>query len=233
MSIPQALTSFAGLSTYWGADNRFDRQSVLADFDWYGSGHGAPSAPDDVDAGRVTLGGVGAGATDYIQGQKIGATVVLDRLAKTYEFLWAVQLSSATLARALVGFAVTNTNALGTNITNGFGFLANLSGGPTAGYWVPFLAKSSTIQFTTYSMETPFAADTSEHVLGVRIVTDPNTQGAGQITFFCDNQNVGSFANSSSAILPTSALRLTLALGNGSAVAQSLKVRECPMYGKR
>jgi hypothetical protein len=234
MSTPYAFTGFPGQSVYKSLSIEFDRQTDLALFDWNGTGHVLPDEIGDYDGGGIVLGSGSAGASDYIQAQKVGGSVVMDRLNKTYEFIFDVQLSSATLARAFVGLASVNTNVLGTNITDGFGFFANLSGGPAAGSWYAMLAKDSAVQFTNYSQYQGETCDTSKHTLAIRIITDASVLGAGRVQYFFDGEQMGAgFTSSDTAIFPITALRPVVALGNGSAVAQTMIVREISTSGKR
>jgi hypothetical protein len=207
----------------WNASaHEFKNTLELADYDWTGVGHTQPFVVGDINGGGVTLGSGSANSADYIQAQQVGASILLNSLAKTYKFEWQMQLSSATLTQAMMAMAVTNTSLMTTNIANGFGFYCNNVNGLTAtGEWVGFLCNGSTTQYTTYTQFNALASDVNKHTFSIEVITDPATLGAGQIIYFIDSVQVGSLSNSGTAILPQVGLRNSFAIGNGSAVAQT------------
>lgn len=217
MPIPNATSNFPAVDTHTSVDHQFNKFRDLSDWDWYGTGHVGPEALTDQDGGAITLGSGSASAADYIQGQMIGSSIRLNRLGKEFRFLYKVQLSSATLAYGVFGPCITNTSLIATNITDGIGFYTNGTN------WNAFVAFDSITQYTTYTQQLAVAAvTTSEVTLGIKIVTDPTTLGAGSVSWWINGTQVGYTAQSSAAWLPhDELLRSSMALANGSGVAQT------------
>lgn len=228
MGLPVVFQNFPNQPTYSILEHDYKTISDLADWEWSYSGHTPPDALNDVDGGSILLGSGSAGAGDYLAGQVLGSSVRLNRLAKTFYWQWVLQLDSAALTECLVGCNITNTNPLNSNITDGFGFYCNSPGGPAAGTWYAYLAFDSTIQYTSYTQATTgVATDALTHTLSMRIITDPSTLGAGSIAWWIDGNPCGSVSSSSTAILPhDELLRMSIAMGNVSAVARTVTLYE-------
>lgn len=232
--IPTMFQNFPNQPRYSTVEYEFNRASDLSDWEWMYSGHIPPEALSDGDGGSIVLGSGSANANDYLQGQLLGSTIQLNRLSKIFQFEWQIQLDSATLTQALIGICITNTNLMGTNITDGFGLYVNAPGGPADSNWHVFNSFDSAVQFTGYQGYSGPAADTLAHTFSVQVITDPVTLGAGSMTFFMDGNQIGNGIASSAAIFPSDEkLRLSMAMGNGSAVARTLTVNQARVLDQR
>ena len=227
MSIPTAfLNSPQGLSTYNQRVYDFQDPVQLGQLEWTGVGHTQPDGIDDIDGGRVTLGTGSANAQDYVQCQKFGSTVFLNRASKQFQFLWGAALSSATLTEGVLCMASTNTAMGSTNIADGFGFFCNLSGGPGTGYWYAFVSTGSVTQFTTYTQLRTLATDTNPHTFGIQFTSNSSTLGAGLMTWWIDGTQVANYGNAGGALFTQLGLRQGASMGNGSGVAQTMYLYE-------
>ena len=231
MAVPYFFSNFPAAQQYCPDDYEFERASDLTPWTFSVSGHAVPTQVDSVDTGQLTLGSGSVTSGAYVAMQKTALTVQPNRLGKTYEFTWIIQLSSATLTQALVGLGTANANPLNTNITNGFGMYANLTNGLSATNWTIFLALASTTQFTTYAQLPGPPVDTSMHTLSILYKTDPTILGAGSMVFFWDtvaggsmNQLNNGYSSTSAAIFPQVPMGLLQAMGNGSGAAQTMKI---------
>lgn len=220
MSAPAALANWPAVNPYTSANHEFNKISDLSDFEWSGVGHVPPVDLTDQAGGAVTLGSGAAVTADFMQAQAYGSSIKLNRLGKTYRFLYKLQLSSATLCFAMCGPCITNTSLNATNITDGLGFY-NIGSG-----WNAFVAWNSATQYTTYTQQLNIqAASTSEITLGIQIVTDGVTTGAGSVSWWANGVQVGYTASSAAAWLPhDELLRSSFGMANGSGVAQTMIV---------
>ena len=250
MALPAAFSSFPSLDTYPAINYRFNRPDDLGLFDYlcgptgdgFVGGHDAPTvanaATSSFPFGSVTLGSGSTASGAFVQMQEDCLWTLSSRTNKLYEWLFQVQLSSATLTLACVGVAPAITAATGAmagNITSGFGAYANLVGGASATNWTFFVCNGATSQLAPSASFVGPACDTSVHTMGIYYLTDPSTLGAGQMYFTWDGVQQGNgYSSSSSAIFPSStAMGMFAAGGNGSAAAQTLIVGEMAMFGRR
>lgn len=230
-SKPNQFQDFPSLPTHSSLFHEYNSIRDLTDWHWTYSGHNPPDVLTDGDGGAITLGGTDATDESYLNGQWLGASIKLNRLNKVYEFLWTLSIDSATLCEVMFGLADTNTNLLNTCIANGMGMYANGPSGPATGYWQCFNANGATVQYTHYGGYTSIPTDTSTHTYGMRIITDSTTLGTGSITWWQDGVQLGN--GLSGAILSQSALRMSIAMGNGTAAARSLVLYQCGVMDAR
>jgi hypothetical protein len=192
----------------------------------------APSAVGDSNGGILTLNSTSdvqsAVQYDYIQAQRIGNDIQLNGLNKYNWFMWNLSLASATLTAAIIGCFNTNTNLMGTNIANGFGFMVNQqgTGAPAAGTWNTFVCNGSTTQFTNYGLLPTNPSDTNVHTFGVEFVSS-GVAGAGAMSFWIDGSQVELYTQGGAANFPTAVLRQSFGMGNTTAAAQTMNVFWC------
>lgn len=222
MALPYVFNNFPAAPVAIVSQHEYNQIEDLVDWEWSYLGHNPPDGLTDGDGGILTLGSGSANSGDYVQGQMLGASIQLNRLAKTLLFTWRMQLSHASLCAAMFGVFVTNTNFMNTNVTDGFWFSCNQPGGPATGNWYFNNAKGSAAQYTGYTQVLGPATDTNMHTFSIRATTDSATLGNGILAAWIDGVPVGN--GLSGAILTQSALRMSMAMGNGDANARTLNV---------
>ena len=192
-----------------------------------------PSVVGDSNGGILTLNGTNDSQSalqyDYLQAQRIGADIQLNGLNKYNWFMWNLSLASATVTAAIIGCFSTNTNLMGTNIVNGFGFLINqsASGAPAAGSWQTFVCNGSAVQYTNYGLLASNASDTNAHTFAVQFVSS-GVAGAGTMNFYIDtNAPIQQYTFGGAASFPTAVLRQSFGVGNTTAAATSMNMFWC------
>lgn len=226
MSVPYPLLNFPNAPYYRELCLDFLGQDELTNFLWYGSGHTKPVQINDQANGVITLGSGSANANDYIQAQKIGATVQFNTLGRVYKFEWRVQLSDITNAQALVGVCTQGlTNLLTAVIPNGIGFYANLTNGLGPTKWIPFLANNAAVQFSNYTSPQVGPATTLNFdTLSIQVQMDGATAGCGTVGWFVNGAQIAQASSTAVAFIPSVVLANSVALGNATAVAQTLNL---------
>lgn len=231
MPIPNPFLDFPNANSYTMMSLDFNSPNDLIPWDWNSSGHLPPDATDTASS-RVTLGGVDATDESYLNGQTLGGGVLLNRLSKTFYVEFMLSIDSGTLCECLIGLNSTNTNMLNTCIADGMGFYINGPAGPATGFWHVYNASGAVTQYTDYGgYATTVAGDTSTHTFAMKIITDSTTIGKGQVTYFIDGNAVGN--GLSGTILTSQPLRLSVAMGNGTAVARTVQLYRAGYMNQR
>ena len=192
----------------------------------------------DMNGVQFNLDNVSAVQNDFVQLQADSGPLLASRLSAsyqgntqkgvTYQMTFRLQLDSATLTQCMVGWFGANTNVMGTNVANGFGFYCNQSaaGAPGTGNWWTVLANGAAAQYTNYTQMQGPATATTAITLSMRYEASGSLLGGGRLTYYADTgagPNVigAMITDSGSAIFPyATPLFPTVAFGNGSAVAR-------------
>ena len=241
-AIPQFFENAPnGISQYWWSWREFIEDTEIGQVQWatdgntLGGGHDAPyTCTTGVDSGAVTMGSGSTNSGSYVQCQDWTASIVPTRLGKTY--LWESQfsLSSASLTGCIQGMFPINSNLIGTNVANGFGAYANLSGGFSATNWTFFIANgTSGSQFNGLTPLAGPAVDTNVHTFGIRLITDGNNLGGGTVQFWWDGVQLQQYQSPTLNTLPQVGLASSFAMGNGSAAAQTASLYGIGVAGQR